>query len=94
MLTTLFLLQSAISPEAPLPTIVPQCATATDSDEIVVCGNRDNRKYRLDPLPDAKPTFGKAERNVAGGKVEMVAEQGEVGGVPTNRALVRFKIKF
>ena len=93
MFTTLFLLQSAVPPEAPLPTIVPQC-TAAKGEEIVVCGARDNRKYRLDPLPDPKSGLGKAETDVAGGKLEMVAEQGEVGGVPTNRAMVRFKIKF
>lgn len=93
MLTTLFLLQSAVPPEAPLPPIVPRCATA-NPDEIIVCGTRDNRKYRLDPLPEPKSGLGKAETDVAGGKVEMVAEQGEVGGIPTNRAMVRLKIKF
>ena len=93
MLTTLFLLQAAVPPEAPLPTIVPRCTTA-DPNEIIVCGTRDNRKYRLDPLPDAQSGLGKAQTTVGGDMVGMVAEQGQVGGIPTNRIMARIKIKF
>lgn len=73
--------------------MVPRCVTE-NSDEIVVCGSRDVRRYRLDPLPEQQSGLGTAERTVGGVKVGIVAEQGEVGGIPTNRALIRFKIKF
>lgn len=93
MLTSLFLLQSVVPSEAALPTILPRC-TPSDPDEIVVCGTRGYRKYRLDPLPEPKSGFGKAEMTVGGGNVGVVAEQGDIGGIPTNRAMVRLKIKF
>lgn len=93
MFSGLFLLQSAVPPEAPLPSIVPRC-TIADRNEIVVCGARDNRKYRLDPLSQSDASLGKAETAIAGAKIGVVTEQGEVGGIPTNRALIRFKIKF
>ncbi len=93
MLTTLFLLQSATPPVATIPTIVPRC-TAASPDEIIVCGSSDSRKYRLEPLPETASGLGKAETSVAGAKVQMVAEKGEIGGIPTNRAMIRLKIKF
>ena len=93
MLTTLFLMQSVVPPDAPSLLPVPRC-TATSADEVVVCGSRDNRKYRLDPLPDAKVGFGKAETMIGGANVAFVGEKGAIGGIPTNRAMVRIKIKF
>ncbi len=93
MLTTLFLMQSAVSADLTVAPAVPRC-TNTNPDEIVVCGSRDLRRYRLDPLPEQKSGLGTAERMIGGAKVGIVAEQGEVGGITTNRAMVRLKIKF
>ena len=33
----------------------PGCATASDGDDVVVCGPGDNAQYRLRPLPPPKP---------------------------------------
>lgn len=93
MLTTLFLFQSAVAPDMALAPVVPRCTTAS-VNEIVVCGTRDNRRYRLDPLPQAQTGLGKAETTIGGAKVGIVAEQGEIGGITTNRAMIRLKLKF
>lgn len=93
MLITLFLMQSVVPPDAPPLMPVPRCA-ASKADEVVVCGSRDNRKYRLDPLPEAEAGFGRAETTIGGANVALVGEKGAVGGIPTNRAMVRIKIKF
>ena len=95
MLTTLFLIQAAVPSEAPRPSLVPRC-TIADPDEIVVCGTRDNRKYRLDPLPDQPPPKRiKTYLTLAPGvTIGFGGEQGSVGGIPTNRGMLTLKIKF
>ena len=87
MLTTLFLLQSAVPPEAPLPSLVPRC-TAANPDEIIVCGARnESRKYRLDPLPEVKSKRIKTYITLAPRvTIGMGGEQGTVG--------ITLKIKF
>ena len=92
-LNTLIMLQVVFATDLPVTPIVPRC-TASSSEEVVVCGSRDLRRYRLDPLPEQASGLPAAERTIAGVKVGVVAEQGEVGGVTTNRAMVRLKIKF
>ena len=45
-------------------------------------------------LPQAQTGLGKAETTIGGAKVGIVAEQGEIGGITTNRAMIRLKLKF
>lgn len=57
-----------------------------------MCG-RSNDEFRMRPLPDRdEPRAPRAELDLAGGKLTPEVEQGNVGGVPTNRLMLRFKI--
>ena len=66
------------------------------ADEVVVCGRRDSQSpYRIGPQPELPPAIPNAEfRLLDGVGLKLHAEEGEVGGVPTNRAMVSLKIKF
>ena len=84
----------------PLVTVAParNCPPATaDETEVVVCGRRDDDGFRLKPLPErfAREDLPKVEVALSGGaSVAAEAEAGNVGGIPTNRAMMRFKLKF
>lgn len=58
-----------------------------------MCG-RSNDEFRMRPLPDRyEPRASRAELDLGGGgKLTPEVEQGNVGGVPTNRLMLRFKI--
>ena len=76
--------------DAPCP--VAQAA----SDEVVVCG-RDDDRYRLKPLPPRpdKPPIPRAAMALpGGGKAAAEVEQGSVGGVPSNRLMLRLSRPF
>ena len=90
---------SASPPERIDLTIAQPCqAERADPDEVVVCANRNGESpYRLkqpDPpprknaLPEAQVKI--AEGVSAGAETESV----DVGGFPSNRAMIRLKIKF
>ena len=66
------------------------------TDEVVVCGRRDSQSpYRIGPQPDLPQAIPNAEfRLFDGVGLKLHAEEGEVGGIPTNRAMVSLKIKF
>jgi hypothetical protein len=95
-------LQSGASPAPALPAVDltnPNACSEQQrlaSDEIVVCGRKRENPYRL------RETFGPTQSRLPSAKVELTkgvslaaeTEKGEVGGVPTNRAMVRVKIKF
>jgi hypothetical protein len=68
----------------------------TATDEVIVCGRRDSQSlYRVGPQPELPPAIPNAEfRLLDGVGLKVHAEEGEVGGVPTNRAMVSVKIKF
>ncbi|MBD3729695.1 MAG: hypothetical protein IE933_08325 [Sphingomonadales bacterium] len=75
----------------------PRCPVAR-AGEIVVCAPEDQEQFRLRPLD---PRFDKPEpednrlRTTIGGvPVEADSEQADVGGWPSNRIMVRAKIKF
>ena len=74
----------------------PERCLRQAGDEIVVCGRRDEPSpYRIGPQPPARPTLPNAELKISDGvEAKLGAEQGEVGGIPTNRAMITLKIKF
>jgi hypothetical protein len=96
----LVLLSVALQSSAPAPpgydtqAVTRACNTATDDGTIVVCGSRKNDKYRLKPLAPPEAGLGRAETTIAGAKVGVGAEQGSIGGIPTNRLMAHIKIKF
>jgi hypothetical protein len=66
-------------------------------DEIVVCARRNGElgPYRLPPLPPRDSQFPNAEMQISKGvKIAGETERADVGGFPSNRAMVRLKIKF
>jgi len=64
-------------------------------DEVVVCGGQDER-YRLRPIDGDRyaDTPIRAETGVAGGVLQAANSQVTVGGFPSNRIMLHFKIKF
>lgn len=66
-------------------------------DDIVVCADRDiGTRYRLKPIDDRKyadPPI-RAETNILGGTLGTTVSQAGVGGFPSNRIMLNFKIKF
>jgi hypothetical protein len=99
MLLPIFLSLQAIEPPADLASkILPdRCRAASiREDEVVVCGRRDGQSpYRIGPLSPTPPALPDAEFNISeSAKVKLSAEQGEIGGIPTNRAMISLKIKF
>ncbi|MDR6788001.1 hypothetical protein J2Y58_001353 [Sphingomonas sp. BE138] len=96
-----FLLQSAVAgPLVSQPHARDPCTAPTRGD-VVVCGRRpDPERYRLRPLddrydPDAA-ALPKAETGILGGRAALAAEAeaASVGGVQSNRAMIRLKIPF
>ncbi|VXC61041.1 hypothetical protein [Sphingomonas sp. 8AM] len=94
-----FFFQSVVAgPLLDKPAVADPCRAPTGND-VVVCGRRpDPDRYRLRPLtdrydPDA-PAFPKAETGIIGGRAALVAEAeaATVGGVQSNRAMIRLKI--
>ena len=97
-----FLLAQAVSASPPerVDLTLPQpCAEQrTAADEVVVCANRDGESpYRLkEPAaPEEKPTLPKAEVQIAEGVIAGVGTEGaDVGGFPSNRIMLKLKVKF
>ena len=90
---------SASPPERVDLTIPQPCAAQrSETDEVVVCANRDGESpYRLTevPEPNGNAALPKAEVKVADGVgVGAEMEKAEVGGFDSNRAMVRLKFKF
>lgn len=95
-----FAIAQAISGSPPerIDLTIPQpCRTeAASSDEVVVCANRNGESpYRLQEQPPPRKGMPKAELSVAEGvSVAGETEQADVGGVPSNRVMLRLKVKF
>lgn len=86
------------APTAPKPRELAACSRDAAPGEIVVCA-RGQEQFRLRPLsPRAgadDPALPKAQVEVAPGvSLAAEAEQGNVGNIPTNRALMRLKLRF
>jgi hypothetical protein len=99
MVFTLILAQvvSAAPPDR-VDLAIPQPCRAGSAGEVVVCANRNGESpYRLrQPAESAtKRGLPKAEKEIAEG-VGLAAETEatDVGGFPSNRAMIRLKIKF
>ena len=94
----LVLLASQAGPPDLLPATSPklsarrECRTDQTGDEIVVCG-RSDEEFRLRPLPDRyERSAARAEFDLGGAKLAPQVQQGSVGGIPTNRVMLRLRI--
>ena len=88
---------SASPPERVDLTIPQPCNPAVAAkDEVVVCANKNGESpYRLSEPPPPKKKAPKAELSVSEGvSVAGETEQADVGGVPSNRVMLRLKVKF
>ena len=94
------LLLSQTTADPPPPRVVidllPKACTkpSEQGEDIVVCGRREE-PYRIGPIAPAPPAIPDAKIGI-GEKATLAAEaqQGEIGGIPTNRAMITLKIKF
>jgi hypothetical protein len=99
--------QAATEPPPALPIAAPphvflkpppiSCDANHDTDEVVVCGNKEgDARYRLKPIDDQLYDDApiRAETGVAGGVLGVTANRVMVGGVPSNRVMLNFKLKF
>lgn len=70
--------------------------TSAAADEVVVCGRQDQEAFRLRPMPPQyeRQAPPKAETSLLGGVGSVETEQGNVGGFPSSRAMLRMKWKF
>ena len=99
MLLLAYLSLQAADPPADLTAsfVTDRCRAASiREDEVVVCGRRDRQSpYRIGPQALLPPPIPDAEFKLSDGAgIKLSAEQGEVGGIPTNRAMISLKIKF
>lgn len=97
----LFLLAQAVQASPPqqieLTVRQPCRAESGAGDEVVVCANRNGESpYRLNqPAPPPPKSVPKAEVKLAEGvSADAGTEQVDVGGFPSNRAMIRLKVKF
>lgn len=65
-------------------------------DEVIVCAQRNgDSPYRLNQPPPAPRELPKAKVQIAQGvEASAEAEQADVGGFQSRRAMIRLKIKF
>ena len=89
---------SATPPEVIDLTIPQPCeAPAPHSDEIVVCATPTDGlgPYRIGQASPPRPAVPKAEVQLAEGvSASAETESQDVGGVPSNRLMLRLKVKF
>lgn len=101
MLAALLMGLQVVGPPAPAsegPRPSRPCPTEPDpSGDVVVCGRADQERFRLRPLPGRAddPATPRAEIGVLGDlKAAAETEQGNVGGFPSNRIMLRLKLPF
>jgi hypothetical protein len=87
------------SPPERIDLLIPQpCATRTAaSGEIIVCANRAGGPgpYRISQPAPSQAQMPKAEVQLADGvSVAAETEQADILGFPSNRAVLRLKVKF
>ena len=97
-LPLLLLGQSTAGPQQPrivIDLLPKPCAQSSEQrGEIVVCGRRDE-PYRIGPIGPTQPALPDARIGIGDdATLSAEAQQGEVGGFTTNRAMVTLKIKF
>lgn len=94
---SLFLLLVQAAGAASPPAAVPRCEDRAPGGEIVVCAPSANASspYRIDPQPGRRAGLPKAALKLANGmRAVAETEQADVGGFPSDRLMVRLKIKF
>lgn len=99
MMPLLMLLQVAgpILPAPRVPAAATVCPVGGEADEVVVCGRRDDERFRLRPLPPPPGRTGLplAEVPLPGGaRAAVQTEQANVAGAPSNRVMVRLSRPF
>lgn len=101
MLTALLMTQLPLAtvaePAPALPLTGKRDCGPAQGEEVVICGRTEEQSpYRLKPLPPRfeRPLLPKAETSALGGRATVEAEQADVGGTPSRRAMVRLKWKF
>ena len=98
LLPTLLSLQAAEPLTDLSRKILPErCRAATRrEDEVVVCGRRGQQSpYRIGPRSPTQPRLPDAQFRISDGvEAKLSAEQGEIGGIPTNRGMIMLKTKF
>lgn len=88
------------SPPAALPDfhVVRPCPRDPAGDDVVVCGRVDQEGFRLRPPPQryAPPREGlpAAEVPLAGGTLGLSAQGASIGGAPSSRVMLGWKLKF
>jgi hypothetical protein len=90
---------TSVPPEKIDLTIPRPCEAqnSNDDDEIVVCGRRREgfSPYRINQPTPRQSEPPKAELQLADGvRAAAETENADVGGFPSNRVMVRLKIKF
>ncbi|NUS99901.1 MAG: hypothetical protein HOP96_02870 [Sphingomonas sp.] len=86
---------SAGPPEVIDLTISQPCQQKAEGDEVVVCANRGESPYRLPKSAPRASKPAKAEVQIADGvSAGAETENVDVGGFPSNRLMLRFKMKF
>ncbi|WP_375270438.1 hypothetical protein [Sphingomonas sp.] len=101
MIAGLLLQAAAVAgPVLPAPrSVLPrECPSAQPGDsEVVVCG-RGQEQFRLRAAPERYSSdpqaLPKARTTIGGNTVSAETEQGDVGGIPTNRIMLRLKRPF
>jgi hypothetical protein len=95
------LLQAAVAgPVLPRPrSVLPRsCPTPQPGDtDVVVCG-RGQEEFRLRTSPERYSTdpqaLPRAQATIGGNTIGAETEQGNVGGIPTNRVMLRLRRPF
>ena len=101
-MTLLFLIMAQAADPAAIDStasvVPPRCGAERPlNGEIVVCGNRGERTspYRINQPPAPQEGLPKAQMQIADGvSASAETEQQILGGWPSNRFMVRLKIKF
>ena len=98
MLLPIFVAIQAVDPAISAERLLarPERCLKQAGEEIIVCGRRNEQSpYRIGPQRPAPAALPDAEFSLGDGvKLRLNAEQGELGGIPTNRAMVTLNIRF
>ena len=107
MLALMFAVAAGNPPTTPAEAVAPphvylhalesECDHRAPSDEIVVCASKDaDKRYRLQPIDPKQYADApiRAETNLAGGLLGVASSRASVGGFPSNRIMLNFKLKF
>jgi hypothetical protein len=85
-----------VLPAAPRPASDRPCPADTSTDEVVVCGRRDNEQFRLRPLAEGPEAWRvpRAQLKVGDAALAAETEAASVGGFQSNRLMLRLKLPF